>query len=49
MERLDYHELVVTILKQYSDIFVGEGTEVQRITDRGLLNISDMISSWNRE
>lgn len=34
MEKLNYYDLVETILQQYGNITVGEGTEVELIADR---------------
>ncbi|OKH38730.1 XisI protein [[Phormidium ambiguum] IAM M-71] len=49
MERLNYYDLVETILQQYGSITVGEGTEVELIADRKNGHYLVMFVGWRNE
>ncbi|MFB2880883.1 XisI protein [Floridanema aerugineum] len=49
MEKLNYYDLVETILQQYGNITVGEGTEVELIADRKNGHYLVMFVGWRNE
>lgn len=49
MEKLNYYDLVEQILQQYANITVGEGTEVELITDRRNGHYLVMFIGWRNE
>ncbi|GAA6622549.1 XisI protein [Scytonema sp. NUACC26] len=49
METLNYYDLVEKILQQYTNITVGEGTEVESIADRTKGHYLIMFIGWRNE
>ena len=49
MEKLNYYDLIENILKQYANIAVGEGTEIELIADRSNGHYLVMFIGWRDE